>query len=89
VAFVVFFTEAFEHLSLASPKYDLLLRLFQLIGWIGVIGAAIAIYAAVRAWKESTTGTWVRLGNSLLALSCVVLVWFAFAHHVFSWNLLY
>jgi len=89
VAFVVFFTEAFEHLSLASPKYDLLLRLFQLIGWIGVIGAAIAIYAAVRAWKESSTGTWVRLGNSLLALSCVVLVWFAFAHHVFSWNLLY
>ncbi len=89
VSFIEFFLMAFEHSSLASPSYDPLLRLFQLIGWIGVAGMILAVYSAVRSWKDASFGTWMRLGNSLLALSCLILVWFAFAHHMFSWNLVY
>jgi hypothetical protein len=89
VSLVVFFLMAFEHNSLATPSYNPLLRLLQFIGWIGVVGTIVAIYAAVRSWRETNLGTWTRLGNSLLALSCFILVWFAFAHHMFIWNLLY
>ena len=89
VSLVVFFLMAFEHNSLATPSYNPLLRLLQFIGWIGVVGTIVALYAAVRSWRETNLGTWTRLGNSLLALSCFILVWFAFAHHMFTWNLLY
>jgi hypothetical protein len=89
VSLVVFFLMAFEHNSLATPSYNPLLRLLQFIGWIGVLGTIVAIYAAVRSWREANLGTWTRLGNSLLALSCFIVVWFAFAHHMFTWNLLY
>jgi hypothetical protein len=89
VSLLVFFLMAFEHNSLATPSYNPLLRLLQFIGWIGVVGTIVAIYAAVRSWRETNLGTWTRLGNSLLALSCLILVWFAFAHHMFTWNLLY
>ena len=89
VAFVMFFISAFDHPSLATPAYNPLIRLIQLVGGIGVIGTVIVIYAGVRSWKETNFTIWSRLGNSLLALSCFVLVWFAFAHHMFTWNLLY
>ena len=89
LAFIIFLLQAFEHPSLATPSYNPLLRLFQLFGWIGVLGMIVTVYAAVRSWREKNFGVWTRLGNSLLALSCFVLVWFAFAHHLFTWNLLY
>lgn len=89
VCLVGFFLLAFDHDSLISPSYNPLLRLFQLIGWLGIAGTIITIYAAVVSWKDANSGTWTRLANSLIALSCCVLVWFAFAHNLFKWNLSY
>ncbi len=89
VSFIEFFLMAFEHSSLASPRYDPLLRFLQLLGWLGVAGTIVVIYSAIRGWKDANSGTWMRLGNTLLAVCCVILVWFAFAHHMFTWNLVY
>src|SRR5690242_16337544 len=89
VGYAAFFAMALKNIALLSPKGDPLLRLIQLFGWIGVIGALIAIYSAVRSWQDSTRWLWSRIGDTLIALSFVGIICFVFTWHLLHWSLMY
>jgi CubicO group peptidase (beta-lactamase class C family) len=83
LSFAGFFTAALNDIGMLSPRYDPLLRIIQLVGWLGLLGGLIVIYNMVRSWTQPQRWLWSKLGDTLLALACVGFTWF-----VFTWNLL-
>jgi hypothetical protein len=83
-SFAVFFTMADKDIGLLSPRFNILLRIIQIVGWIGVLGTLAALYNALRSWREQGRWLWSKLADSLIALACVAFVWF-----VFTWNMLH
>jgi succinate-acetate transporter protein len=69
---------------LLSPRFNPLLRIIQIIGWLGILGSLIAVYSAFRSWREQERWLWSKLGDTVLALACAGFVWF-----VFTWNMLH
>jgi len=80
----VFFTMSEKDIGILSPRFNPLLRMIQLVGWVGVLGTLAALYNALRSWQEQGRWLWSKLGDSLIALACVAFVWF-----VFTWNMLH
>jgi CubicO group peptidase (beta-lactamase class C family) len=81
--FVIFFTMGLKDMELLTPKGNIWLRLIQIFGWLGVLGTLLAVYGAIRSWQNSATWVWAKIGNALIALSCLGIVAF-----IFTWNLL-
>jgi len=63
---------------------DPMLRLGQLIGWIGSLGALLVLYSFFELW--SARGQWwvSRVGNAAIVFACVSFSWF-----LYHWNLLH
>ena len=78
-----FFTVALKDIGLFSPRGVPWLHLIQFVGWIAVLGSLVAFYNAFLAWRDSSRWLWSRIGESLIALACVAVIWF-----LFTWNLL-
>ena len=87
--FAVFFTLSEKDIGLLSPRFNPLLRLIQIMGWIGVLGALAALYNALRSWQEQGRWFWSKLADSLIALACVAFVWFVFTWNMLHWSLRY
>ena len=83
-SFAVFLTMSEKDIGVLSPRYNPLLRLIQIVGWLGVLGALVAVYNAFRSWREQGRWLWSRIGDSVIALACIVFVWF-----VYTWNMLH
>jgi len=88
-AFAGFFAMAFRDIGLLSPHYNPWLRLIQIVGWLGILGTLIVIYNAVRSWKQPERWLWTRLGDTLIALACVGVIWFVFTWNMLHWTLRY
>jgi hypothetical protein len=82
-ALVIFFTAGLKDIGILSPKYNGLLRLIQLVGWLGVIGTIVALYNVVRSWTTPGRWLWAKVGDTVITLACLGFVWF-----VFAWNML-
>ena len=89
VGYVVFFSMALKDIGMLSPKGDPWLRLIQLCGWLGVLGSVIVLYNALRTWQDPGRWLWSRIGDTLLALSCVGVICFVFTWHLLHWSLRY
>jgi CubicO group peptidase (beta-lactamase class C family) len=89
VGYSVFFAMALKDISLLSPKGNPFLRLIQLFGWIGVVGAIVAVYSAIRSWQDSTRWLWTRIGDTVIALAFVGTICFVFTWHLLHWSLMY
>ena len=88
VLFVGFFAMAEKDIGILSPRFNPLLRIIQLVGWLGLLGTLAALYAAWQSWKERHW--WLsRLGDTLIALSCLGFVWFVFVWNMLHWSLRY
>lgn len=74
--------------ELPGPGLDTRIRIFQIIGWLGVLGAILVLYAALRFLREPL-GRWFKIYNVAAALACVALVWFMFNWHLLRFNLQY
>jgi hypothetical protein len=83
LGFVIFFSIAMKDIGMLSPRYNGWLRLFQLFGWLGVIGTLVAIYNTLRSWTTPGRWFWSKLGDLAIALSCIGFAWYAL-----FWNLL-
>lgn len=88
-AFAVFFTIGEKHIEILSPRGNPWLRLIQLVGWLGVLGTAIALYNAVQSCRDRTRWIWTRVGDTLIALACIGAVCFVFTCHMLHWSLRY
>lgn len=89
VGYVVFFSMALKDIGMLSPKGNPWLRLIQLFGWLGVLGSVIVLYNALRSWQDPARWLWSRIGDTLLALSCVGVICFVFTWHLLHWSLRY
>jgi CubicO group peptidase (beta-lactamase class C family) len=88
VLFVGFFAMAEKDIGILSPRFNPLLRTIQLVGWLGLLGTLAALYGAWQSWKERHW--WLsRLGDTLIAVSCLGFVWFVFVWNMLHWSLRY
>jgi CubicO group peptidase (beta-lactamase class C family) len=65
------------------------LRLFQYAGIAGAGGSLIAVYYALRSWRNPLRGFLGRLKETAVAASCLALVWFAWMMSLFDLSLRY
>jgi hypothetical protein len=89
LAWILFGTLADQHLSLISDSSDPWMRLIQLAGLIGVIGMFLVVYNALRTWRNRERWFWSKVGETLIALSCVGLTLFMLNWHVLALSLNY
>ena len=87
--FAIFFTLAFKDIGLLSPRYNIWLRLIQLIGGVGVLGTVVAIWNAFRSWRQSDRWLWSRIGDTLIGMAAIGVVWFVFTWNMLHWSLRY
>ena len=88
-AFMGFFVAGEKNLEILTPKGNPVLRLIQLVGWLGVLGTLIALYNGVKTWQDRSRWIWSRVGDTLIALACVGAVCFIFTCHMLHWSLRY
>lgn len=87
VAFALAWLALVSNLSGAGKLSDALdptIRLIQVAGWIGVIGALVALYDAWLALGASTRWWFSRLHAVAIAVACVGFSWF-----IYHWNMLH
>lgn len=89
IAFLVFFSLAQKDIGMLSPKFNPLIRIIQLVGWLGVIGTIAALLNAMLAWKESGGWLWGKIGETLIAVACMLFVFFVFNWNMLHWSLRY
>jgi hypothetical protein len=88
-AFVGFLAAGIKDIDILSPSYNPVLRLMQIMGWFGILSTLIVIYNAMQSWKDRQRWLWSRLGDILIALSCLGVVWFVFNWNMLHWSLKY
>jgi len=88
-AYLLFFTVALKDIGMLSPRGNPWIRLIQLLGWLGVLGTFVALYNALRSWKEPSRWVWSRIGDTLIAVAFVGMVWFTFTWNLLHWSLKY
>jgi hypothetical protein len=65
-----------------DDSLDGALRTAQLICLLGVVGAAIQLWAMVAAWTTQPTSWWAKLSTLLVAVAGVAFAWLAFTQHL-------
>jgi CubicO group peptidase (beta-lactamase class C family) len=68
-----------EDLNLLTPKSDPWLHVLQVLAALALVGTLIALVNAARAWGSRQRGVWSKLGETLIALSCVGIAWIILA----------
>ena len=68
-----------EDLDLLTPKSDPWLRILQVLAALALVGTLIAVVNAARAWGSRQRGVWSKLGETLIALSCIGVAWIILA----------
>ncbi len=89
LGFVVLFQWAESDLGMFSDELDPVLRLLQVIGWLGVAGMLVVLYDAYLCWSNKGRGWVARLAGTLLVLACVAWGWFLLVTNALSLNLRY
>lgn len=88
-SFAGFFALGINDIGMFSPRYDPLLRLIQIFGWLGVLGGLIVIYNMIQAWSRPQRWLWSKLADTVIALACLAFTWFVFTWNLLHWNLKY
>jgi len=65
------------NIGLFDDPLDIWLRLLQLLCLIGVVGAGLAVWNAVRVWREAGRSWWAKASVTLTAAALLAFVWFA------------
>ncbi|HEY1262606.1 MAG TPA: serine hydrolase domain-containing protein, partial [Terriglobales bacterium] len=88
-AFALFITLGFKDIDVLGPQNNWKLRLIQLIGWLGILGTLVVLFYLLRSWKQPERWLWSRIGDTLIALACLGVVWFVFTWNMLHWTLRY
>jgi CubicO group peptidase (beta-lactamase class C family) len=84
------FVSKLSSLSALAERSDPWVHLLQVLGLlVGLLGALIAIYNALKSWGDGDQWFWNKLWNTSLALSCVFFFWFIWHWHLLNFHLNY
>jgi hypothetical protein len=72
-----------------NDSLDSLLRIVQIVGWLGGIGTLFALYDAWLAIGDKNRWWWNRLHTVAIALACVGFAWFLAHWHMLHFSLRY
>jgi CubicO group peptidase (beta-lactamase class C family) len=72
-----------------NDSLDSLLRIVQLVGWLGVIGTLFALYDGWLAIGDKSRWWWSRFHTVAIALACVGFAWFLVHWHMLHLSLKY
>jgi CubicO group peptidase (beta-lactamase class C family) len=86
---LLFFSLMSKDIGMMSPRYNIWLRLIQIVGWLGVLGTVPALYNAVQSWREKSRWLWSKVAETLIGLACLGFVWFVYAWNLLHWSLRY
>jgi hypothetical protein len=75
--------------STLSTPLDPWLRLLQLVGLAAIALSAFVFWHIVGLWKERPAPWWRLIGNALLAIACLAVLWFTVAFHLITASLGY
>jgi hypothetical protein len=89
ILLALFFTLVSKDIGMLSPRFNIWLRLIQIVGWIGVLGTVLVLYNAVRSWQEKSRWLWSKVAESLIGIACLGFVWFVYAWNLLHWSLRY
>jgi len=65
-----------NNIDLLSDKLNPWLHLMQVLAVVAIVGSLIALWNAARSWGSGHRGVWSKLGETLIALACVGMVFF-------------
>jgi CubicO group peptidase (beta-lactamase class C family) len=77
--YAILIIKGLEDLNLLTPKTDPWLHLLQVLAALALVGTLIALVNAARAWGSRQRGVWSKIGETLIALSCVGIAWIILA----------
>jgi hypothetical protein len=72
-----------------NDSLDPMIRIIQIVGWLGVIGAFVALYAGWLAVRDASQWWFSRLHTVAVALACVGFAWFIVHWHMLHFSLKY
>lgn len=78
-----------NNLNLLSSSFDGWLHALQVLGALGVAGAALSIYYCIYSWETDSLWIWTRIWNTLLLLACAGYVFFVLNWHMLNFHLNY
>jgi CubicO group peptidase (beta-lactamase class C family) len=67
--------------TIFNDALDPWLLVLYALAWLGVFGAVLTLWAAVRFWRRRTGSRWSRVHHALIAASSVMLAWFFLTFH--------
>jgi CubicO group peptidase (beta-lactamase class C family) len=89
VAMLASFLNKFTNDFGLGKNGDVEIHCMQFLGLLVGLGALVAIYQSIGAWRDSGRWIWAKIWNTLLALACVFFFWFLFHWHLLNPNLNY
>jgi hypothetical protein len=89
IALATFFTMTEKDIGLLSPRFDPVLRIIQIVGWLGIVGTLAVLYSALRSWREPERWWLSKLADTVIAAACVAFVWFVYVWNMLHWSLRY
>jgi CubicO group peptidase (beta-lactamase class C family) len=83
------FVMSFVDLSIFNDALDPLLLVFYGLAWLGVFGAILTLWAAIRFWRSGAGSQGSRIHHSLIAVSTAMIAWFFVTFHLAGTTLTY
>jgi CubicO group peptidase (beta-lactamase class C family) len=87
--FVTIAQAASTKLALFDDPLDIWLRLLQLLCLLGVVGAGLSVWNAVRVWGEAGRSWWAKTSVTVQAIALLAFVWFVVSLQLVSPSLNY
>jgi CubicO group peptidase (beta-lactamase class C family) len=89
LATILIFALGSADYAILGDALDPYLIALYAFAWAGVLGAVLALWAAISFWRRKIGGRWSRIHHSLIALGCLILAWFFVVFHIAGTSLNY
>jgi len=88
-ALAAFFTMSDKDVGILSPRFDPVLRIIQIVGWLGIVGTLAVLYSTLRSWREPERWWLSKVADTVIAVACLAFVWFVYIWNMLHWSLRY
>ena len=78
-----------SHLDVFSDRGTKWFYLIQIVGVLGAVGTLVVLVDAVFAWMSKRRTIWGKLGETIMLLACLGVLWFCFAGNLLHFSSTY